>query len=131
MQILQIHNRYLEPGGEDGVARRERRLLEQRGHSVDVVEFENPSNAKEQARDLALANWNPVSARVVRSQLEQVPPDVVHVHNTWYQASPSAVAEARRVAPVVATLHNYRRSCLNAQHYRNGEPCLDCVGSVP
>lgn len=131
MQVLQIHNTYLEPGGEDGVVRRERELLEKRGNTVEQISFKNPERSGEQARDLLLANWNPQSARHVRAALASFEPDVVHVHNTWYQASPSAVSEARQHAPVVATLHNYRRVCLNAYLYRNEAPCTDCVGTLP
>ena len=35
MRILQIHNQYQHPGGEDAVVEAERRLLEERGHTVD------------------------------------------------------------------------------------------------
>lgn len=131
MKVLQIHNTYLEPGGEDGVVRRERALLQNRGHEVTQLEFQNPSSVREQSRDLLLASWNPQSLRRARSELVGSDLDVVHVHNTWYSASPSVVAEAHRHAPVVATLHNYRRICLNAYLYRDGRPCLDCVGTLP
>jgi glycosyltransferase involved in cell wall biosynthesis len=33
--------------------------------------------------------------------------------------------------PVVATIHNYRLACVNALLYRDGRPCLDCVGRLP
>lgn len=131
MRILQIHNRYLEAGGEDGVVRRERAMLESRSHEVSYLEFQNPETSLQQARNLALANWNPTSARRAQDEISHFRPDVFHAHNVWYSASPSVLAAARRHAPVVATLHNYRRLCLNALLYREGQPCTDCVGTVP
>jgi glycosyltransferase involved in cell wall biosynthesis len=32
---------------------------------------------------------------------------------------------------VVATLHNFRTLCVNAQLFRDGKPCEDCVGRSP
>jgi len=131
MKIVQLHNAYLEPGGEDAVVRRERQLLQARGHDVEVLEFANPELRRDQAKNLAIATWNPASSRFATKNLQTNLPDVVHVHNTWYTATTSAVASAHRLAPVVATLHNYRLSCLNASHYRDGMPCIDCVGKLP
>lgn len=131
MKVLQIHNAYLEPGGEDGVVARERALLIGRGHAVLPIEFQNPDSARTQAQGLALSNWNPASSRRIKEVLEDESVDVTHVHNTWYTASPSAVSAAHRAAPVVATLHNYRRVCLNSYLYRDNAPCLDCVGRLP
>jgi len=131
MKIVQLHNAYLEAGGEDAVVRRERHLLQERGHEVEVLEFANPQLRREQVKNLAIANWNPASFRVVTDNIQANPPDVVHVHNTWFTATSSAVVSASRFAPVVATLHNYRLSCLNAYHYRDGAPCIDCVGRLP
>jgi glycosyltransferase involved in cell wall biosynthesis len=30
--------------------------------------------------------------------------------------------------PVVHTVHNYRQTCVNGLHFRDGAPCHDCVG---
>lgn len=131
MRILQLHNTYLEPGGEDGAAARERSLLEARGHTVEQLSFKNPDLGKEQVVQLVQASWNRNSAARTRDAMSEGRFDVVHIHNTWYQASPSSIVEAARNAPVVATLHNYRRACLNAYLYRDDAICTDCVGSLP
>lgn len=131
MKVVQIHNTYLEQGGEDFVVAREGELLENAGHSVDLIMFKNPDEKAGQARDLLLANWNRGSATRTTAALETLSPDVVHVHNTWFAASPSVVGAAQHHAPVVVTLHNYRRYCLNAYLYREGAPCTDCVGAYP
>ena len=59
-------------------------------------------------------------------------PDVVHLHNTWFQLSPAAfelVAAAE--VPMVLTLHNYRLVCVQGLLFRDGGICTDCVGSRP
>lgn len=131
MRILQIHNTYLQPGGEDLVVSRERELLRKQGHEVNEVRFDNPDRLNAQIRTFIQASWNVRSSKRLDAALEAEHPDVTHVHNTWYAASPSVVAGAHRRSPVVATLHNYRRHCLNAFLYRNDSPCMDCVGHIP
>ena len=132
MRVLQLHSRYREPGGEDAVVQAEAALLRQRGHEVVQHEVHNPSDAAAAAGSLALAPWNPLAARSVQRLAEQARPDVAHVHNTWYALSPAVVWALRRAGvPTVMTLHNYRLLCANAQLFRDGAPCEDCVGASP
>lgn len=131
MRVLQVHNRYREPGGEDQVVESEAELLAESGHVVSQHLVDNPAGALPTSRNLILAPWNPRSARDVRSVVTEFRPDVIHVHNTWFRLSPSVVAAAHQMAPVVMTLHNYRLACANAQLLRNGEACRLCVdGSI-
>jgi glycosyltransferase involved in cell wall biosynthesis len=132
VRILQLHTRYREQGGEDAVVRAEADLLRRRGHEVVQHQIRNPADAPGAAMALALAPWNPLEARSVRAIAEQTQPDLVHVHNTWYAMSPAVLWTLRRAgAPVVVTLHNYRSLCANAQLFRDGAPCEDCIGSHP
>jgi glycosyltransferase involved in cell wall biosynthesis len=132
MRILQVHNRYREPGGEDTVVAAEAELLRAAGHEVVQYQVENPSGWLESAGELALAAWNPVAGRRVRMLADRVRPDVAHVHNTWFALSPSVLRALQQAGvPVVMTLHNYRLFCANAILFRNGEPCELCVGSHP
>ena len=56
-------------------------------------------------------------------------PDVVHFHNTFPLISPSGYYAARAEGvPVVQTIHNYRLICPSATLFRDGRPCVDCVG---
>lgn len=132
MKIWQVHTRYRLDGGEDTAVDNERALLSASGHEVGTHLEQNPTQGMPAAGALLLAPWNrSAAARVVEEAL-RFEPDVVHVHNTWFATSP-AVFPALRAAkfPVVATIHNYRSSCLNAMLYRDGSPCQDCVGRVP
>jgi glycosyltransferase involved in cell wall biosynthesis len=132
VRILQLHTRYREQGGEDAVVRAEADLLRRRGHEVVQYQIRNPADAAGAAMALVLAPWNPLEVRSVRDIAERTQPDVVHVHNTWYAMSPAVLWTLRRAGvPVVVTLHNFRSLCANAQLFRDGAPCEDCVGSHP
>jgi hypothetical protein len=132
LKILQIHNQYREQGGEDSVVRNEGELLAAAGHEVVVHMVRNPSTAVRTGASLALSVWNPLAAREVRNLAERVRPDIAHLHNTWYSLSPSVLAAlAAAAVPVVMTLHNYRLLCVNANLFRDGHVCEDCVGSHP
>lgn len=132
MKILQLHTSYRERGGEDSVVAAEAELLRSAGHQVVQDIVANPTTVRASAAALARAPWNNAAARRVRTLAERERPEVAHVHNTWFADSP-AVIEALSTAgvPVVATLHNYRLLCVNGVLFRDGSPCLDCVGSSP
>lgn len=130
MRILQIHNHYREPGGEDTVAATEVELLRSAGHTVIEHRERNPNGNLGAARDLVRAPWNSSAARRVGDLVRQHQPDVTHVHNTWYHLSPSVFSAIRRAgSPTVLTLHNYRLVCANAMLLRDGKPCELCVAS--
>lgn len=130
--ILQVHNRYQIPGGEDTVAENERRLLEAHGHRV-VRYFRDNKEMKDFSllRKLLLpvtTVFNPRTYREVRRLIRTEHIDIVHVHNTLNLISPSvyyaALAEG---VPVVQTVHNFRLLCPGATFYRDGHICEDCL----
>jgi glycosyltransferase involved in cell wall biosynthesis len=132
VKVLVVHNRYREAGGEDAVVEAEVGLL--RGAGYEVVEHvvQNPESDPRAAGAVGISVWNPLAARSVRALVEEVRPDVAHVHNTWYSLSPAVVRALRQAGvPVVMTLHNYRLMCVNAQLFRDGRPCELCVGTHP
>jgi len=132
LRVLQIHNRYREPGGEDAVAAAEADLLRGGGHAVIEHHVTNPSGGVAAAASLAAAPWNPASAREMRRVIRESAPDVAHLHNTWFTLSPSVLgALSGADVPVVMSLHNYRLVCANALLFREGRPCRDCVGRSP
>jgi glycosyltransferase involved in cell wall biosynthesis len=129
VRILQLHNRYREPGGEDVAVQAEAALLRAAGHEVLQYEVENPAGPVAAVALLAGAPWNPAAARAVARVVHRVRPDVAHVHNTWFALSPAVMRTLHQVGvPVVMTLHNYRLTCANAQLFRDGQPCELCVG---
>lgn len=131
LKVLVLHNRYREPGGEDSVVDAEVALLRGGGHVVHLHDVRNPAGGSA-VPALVAAPWNRRSAGRVEQLLAKVQPDVVHVHNTWFQLSPAVVAAVtRRGVPCVMTMHNYRAACVRADLYRDGARCTDCVGRSP
>lgn len=132
MRVLQIHNEYRNQGGEDVVVSREAEVLRDAGHHVVQHHVRNPEGGLDAARKLLAAPWNPASMARLDEVIDEAKPDVAHVHNTWFDLSPSVIAALRRrEVPVVMSLHNYRLMCLNGLLLRDGAPCRLCVGQGP
>jgi glycosyltransferase involved in cell wall biosynthesis len=132
VKILQVHNFYQQPGGEDLVVSDEGRLLEARGHVVVRYTAHNDQvNSLSKWTVAGRTVWSRRTYRDIRALIARHRPDIVHVHNTLPLVSPSVyyAAAAERV-PVVQTLHNYRLICPAALCFRDGEVCTDCVGKV-
>ena len=134
MQILGVHNRYQLRGGEDECFEAEVSLLRGKGHTVDL--FEETNNRLEKLgklRGLVRTFWSNETYRVAKQMLAKQPYDVVHVQNFFPLISPSIYYAAKeQQVPVVQTLHNYRLLCPNAQFFREGRPCEDCLQeSIP
>ena len=125
MKILYIHTYYRQRGGEDNVYETERKLMETGGCKTDAVLF---NNRKFAAVKFIFVLFNPISFIQVYRKLGQFRPDIVHVHNWFFGASPSVFLAARmRKIPVVHTIHNFRILCPSAFLYDNRGPFLDSV----
>ncbi len=133
-RVLQVHTRYRQAGGEDRAVEAERVLLEEASLDVRQVIFDNAElqESRSLIGDLRLAAsavWSRSAAERVASAIREYRPQVVHVHNTFAAASPSVYRAATALGvPVVQTLHNYRVVCPAATLFRDGHPCIDCVG---
>jgi glycosyltransferase involved in cell wall biosynthesis len=130
LKIISVHNRYVQPGGEDQVFESEARLLEEHGHAVKQVK-EQTTYPDSIAKKLGVAVdcvWSRQWHRKFRQILRAERPDVVHIHNFFPLISPSIYYACRREGvPVVQTLHNYRLLCSNAEFYREGKVCEECL----
>jgi glycosyltransferase involved in cell wall biosynthesis len=132
MKIVQVHNTYQQPGGEDVVVESERRLLQSEGHQVIPYLRSNMElqDASALARIAVVPRmvWSSESRRGFASLLDAERPDVVHIHNTFMVISPSIYSAcSERKIPVVQTLHNFRLLCPSANFYRDGHVCEECV----
>lgn len=128
MRVLFIHCRYRSPAGEQAVVERETASLREAGHDVELLRFDNPSGPAATGAALLQAPWNLRSAATTTEALKRFEPDVVHVHNTWFAASPSVPAAVRRHGvPMVTTLHNYRFVCVSGGLFRDGSICTKCL----
>ena len=129
MRVLMLHNRYLQPGGEDSSFDAEVSILRENGCEVTPYE-ENNVRIQDLGRIGAAVRsiWSLETYEEIRRRLRNGRYDVVHVQNFFPLISPSAyyAARAERVA-VIQSLHNYRLICPVGTFFRDGEICEDCV----
>lgn len=130
MKVLQVHNFYQRPGGEDAVFRAEGALLEAHGHTVlRYTRHNDDVEGMGRAELLRRSIRNPETERELGALVRRERPDIVHCHNTFPLVSPAAWRTAREGgAAVVQTLHNYRPVCPKAELMREGRPCEECLG---
>ena len=132
MRILQVHNFYQQPGGEDQVCADENELLKKNGHRVTQFFKHNDSIRGMSRIGLGLRTiWNRDTYEQLRLLIRQESPNVIHAHNIFPLVSPALyyAAAAERV-PVVQTLHNYRLLCPGATFSRHGQACEKCLHST-
>ena len=134
MKVLQVHNFYRKPGGEDVVVRQEAALLGDRGHRVKLWSVTNDDIKTfwDKTRAALGAAYSASAKRQMAQEINAFGPDVVHVHNFFPLLTPSiydACREAR--VPVVQTLHNYRIMCAGALLLRGGKVCEKCLTKSP
>lgn len=133
MKVLLTHNYYgsAAPSGEDKVFETEGNLLRQHGHEVsEFVRHSDVIRAKRRwgvVQGALSTPWNPFAAKSMRQKLDDIHPDVVHVHNTFPLISPSIFHAIGNRAARVLTLHNYRLLCSAAIPMRAGRVCTDCL----
>jgi glycosyltransferase involved in cell wall biosynthesis len=136
MRVLVAHNRYRSsaPSGENAVVEDDIKLLHEAG--VDVLRMYEESDSIIDGGSLGMIRaatgpvYAPGGVRRFKRLLDDYRPDLIHIHNVYPLISPAVVRTAHRAGlPVVQTVHNYRHTCINALHFRDGAPCTDCVTS--
>jgi glycosyltransferase involved in cell wall biosynthesis len=131
MRALVCHVRYSQPGGEDSVFRAETALLRDGGLTVDTLDLSSDDfrsyPVARRARMALTYEHHEWGRRLIREAIVRHRPDVVHFHNLYPTLGPAAIVEADHLGcATVQTLHNYRLSCLNGLHVREGRFCADC-----
>lgn len=132
MNILQVHNYYKIPGGEDQVVRNEGRLLREHGHQVYLYSRYNEELVHMNGWERLCLPFSTIFSvrtfREIRKVILQKRIDIVHVHNTLPLISPAVFYAAWSLhVPVVMTVHNFRLLCPGGTFYREGSVCEDCV----
>lgn len=129
MKIILLHNRYRQPGGEDGVFEAERLLLEAHGHTVVRVEADNREISGLGSLGVAVgATWSVGAKRRLSRLIARERPDMIHCHNLFPLFSPSVYyAAAEAGVPTVQTVHNFRLLCPNGLLFRDGHVCEECL----
>jgi glycosyltransferase involved in cell wall biosynthesis len=130
LRVLLVHNRYQQPGGEDGVVGAEADMLRRHLHQVEIYEANNDGieGPLDRLKTAVRCVWSPRAERTFRKHLRDIEPDVIHVHNFFPLISPAVHHAAyKRGIPVVQTLHNYRLLCPASTLLRDGVVCEACT----
>ena len=125
MKVLVVNTKYQLKGGEDSVVQNEVALLREAGVTTRVLEFSNYSNT---LFKILMLPFNVASFNKTSRMLRAYRPDVVHIHNLHFSASPAVLyAIKRHKIPVLMTLHNYRLLCPSATLFSRGQLFLSSV----
>lgn len=132
MRILFVHTKYFtSEGGEDSALESEIELMSNKGNEVRLLIFDNATVINGVAGKLKAgisSIYNIESAKRIENEINDFKPDIVHVHNFFFTASPSILIQAsKQKIPVVVTLHNFRLICTNTLLLRNNKVCELCI----
>ena len=131
MNVLLLHNRYREPGGEERSLAAIATLLEARGHDVAVLERTSASLTGSRGRLRAGAAMlaGGLDPDAVASAVRRHRAAILHAHNINPLFGARALRAARKAgARVVLHVHNYRLVCAIAVEFRDGQVCTRCRG---
>jgi glycosyltransferase involved in cell wall biosynthesis len=130
LQILQVFNRYLQYGGEEGSITRIGDAL-QDIHDVDYFFYSTSQLTGHGLLGKLKMPWktfrnSEVAAGLKRMQLAKRF-DAWQIHNVFPAMSPVVYEIAlKQKTPIVHYLHNYRLSCVNGFFLNHGQPCQRC-----
>ena len=131
LRILQIFNRYLQYGGEEGSVYRIGDALQE----IHDVEYFISSTADVVSENI-LTSWKlPLKAVHNSDVLAKLTLyqnagrfDAWQIHNVFPIMSPVVYRKAIEWnVPIVHYLHNYRLSCVNGFFLNHGKPCQRCI----
>jgi len=130
-KVLQIFNRYLEYGGEEGSVFRIGDTLQEicdvEYFTSSSREFLGSSFFEKVKRPFAALHNVELCRKLDRYQaVGQF--NVWQIHNIFPTMSPSVYALAfRKGIPIIQYLHNYRMSCANGYFLNHGRTCTSCI----
>lgn len=124
-------------------------LLRRKGHKVIEFCLSHPKNltseySKYFISGLTHENWKEASAiekvkayvhavynlearKKIKLLIEETKPDIAHLHNIFYQISPSILEPLKKAhIPIIQTLHDYQVICASNNFYHNGKICENC-----
>src|SRR4051794_39763124 len=138
LRVVVVHNRYVSanPSGENEVVDTELQLLKDAGVYVRPYIRSSDEIAQMNPMRRAAGAIRPIRSgedlRRVDALIDEVRPDVVHLHNPYPLISPMVIRTSkRRGVAVVQTVHNQRHICMAGTFSRDGHDCYECVGRVP
>ena len=86
------------------------------------------SEARTRFGEAWAGTWSLRSYRALADVVDEVRPDVAHVHHVFELLTTSVLdALRRRGVPTVMTLHDYKPVCPNYRLFTEGGPCTRCL----
>lgn len=145
MKVLLINKFFYLKGGAERVFFNTKRLLEEHGHETIEFAMQHPENlsspySKFFVKQTELRSTTGVfkaagnlysldAQRKLDALLKQEKPDIAHLHNAYFQISPSIFKILRKHnVPVVYTVHDYHLVCPNYKMFTQNEVCERCKG---
>ncbi|MEK7655950.1 MAG: glycosyltransferase [Patescibacteria group bacterium] len=96
---------------------------------VKRYDLSRSDGASTDARKAMNFLWNREARFAMEQTLDEVKPDIVHLHNIYHHLSSSVLAPIRRrKIPCVQTLHDLKLACPNYRMYTEGALCERCKG---
>ena len=145
MRVLLVGNHWTEgPGGAETMLVLTADLLRAAGHEVvpfavaeertlptpvrDRLPAAAGSGARTRFGEAWAGAWSPQAYRALARVVEEVRPDVAHVHHVFERLTSSVLDALRRCGvPTVMTLHDYKPVCPDYRLYTEGAPCTRCL----
>lgn len=128
MRVLIIHNKYIQKGGEDTTVINENELLKEYSSQTKILYFDNKSAKSGLFLKFLLYPLNFLSYFKVKNVIREFKPDLVHVHNFFYTASPLIFWAIKSFnLPLIVTIQNFRLLCPSTILFHNGELYLDTI----
>lgn len=99
------------------------------GYFVTRYHLDRSDGPVVDAKKAANFLWNREAQKSFANLLDDLKPEVIHLHNLYHHLSSSVLAEIRkRKIPCVQTLHDYKLACPNYSMFTEGSPCERCKG---
>jgi glycosyltransferase involved in cell wall biosynthesis len=150
VKVLLVNKFFFPAAGAETVALQTADLLRDAGHEVVPFAMDHPNSlatpwskhfakrreynvgsVANRAADGLASIYSLEARRKLRRLLEEVSPDVAHLHNVYHQLSLSILDELKRArVPVVMTLHDYKAVCPNYQLLAPDGLCTRCLGGA-
>lgn len=129
-KILIIHNKYRDLGGEDLAVDNEVSFL-RKDNEVETIFFDNKKVNVFGNLISFITGSNPKSIKELDKIYENFNPDIVYIHNTWFNASIGVFNyfEQKNVK-ILLKLHNFRYYCTrygtSRKHFLDKDFCNAC-----
>ena len=98
---------------------------------IENIDYDLPRSLRTFPRDVKTGLrliYSPEARRKISTLIDKTSPDIAHLHNIYYQLTPSILPEIKkRGIPILMTLHDHKLICPNHFLFSKGEICEKCM----